>query len=213
MTRFARCGVLCVLVSAPIAALAPISGAMLPALPTPTAAPAHQAETRLVIGEAERDLTGDGRPEALRVVGVGPSIDSLAVTFTIASDGRTIYRYDLWPMTRAVGFDGRRQVLSVEQHRARLEEFGPWFLGAEKFERPDEFVSNLRKQAPARAAEIPEVIERDRAPSDLVPGDVIWREIRTAPVTIFTFSPGGDALVAIGWNARAGRFYRLLDCC
>jgi len=32
-------------------------------------------------------------------------------------------------------------------------------------------------------------------------------------VTIFTFSPGGDAIVAIGWSARAGRFYRLLECC
>jgi hypothetical protein len=30
---------------------------------------------------------------------------------------------------------------------------------------------------------------------------------------IFTFSPGGDELVAIGWSARAGRFYRLLECC
>jgi len=25
---------------------------------------------------------------------------------------------------------------------------------------------------------------------------------------VFTFSPGGDAIVAIGWSARAGRFYR-----
>jgi hypothetical protein len=146
-------------------------------------------------------------------VGVGPSADNLAVTFTIASAGRTIYRYDLWPMTRVAGFDAGRHVLSAEQHRARLEEFGPWFFGAEKFERPDEFVANLRKQAPARAAEIPEVIERDRASADTVAGDDIWREIRTAPVTVFTFSPGGDALVAIGWNARAKRFYRLLECC
>jgi hypothetical protein len=135
------------------------------------------------------------------------------VTFTIESAGRTIYRYDQTPMTRVAGFDAGRHVLSAEQHRARLEEFGPWFFGAEKFERPDAFVANLGKQAPARAGEIADVIARDRGTSGTVPGEDIWREIRTAPVTIFTFSPGGDALVAIGWSARAGRFYRLLECC
>ena len=30
---------------------------------------------------------------------------------------------------------------------------------------------------------------------------------------VLTFSPGGDIIEAIGWNARAGRFYRLLSCC
>ena len=37
--------------------------------------------------------------------------------------------------------------------------------------------------------------------------------IADSPVTIFTYSPGGDAIVAIGWSAKAGRFYRLLECC
>ncbi len=62
-------------------------------------------------------------------------------------------------------------------------------------------------------AEIPDVIARDRQAADTRDGSVIWQEIRKAPVTIFTFSPGGDAIEAIGWSARAGRFYRLLDCC
>jgi hypothetical protein len=34
-----------------------------------------QEPTRVVLGQAERDLTGDGIPEMLRVVGVGPSIE------------------------------------------------------------------------------------------------------------------------------------------
>jgi hypothetical protein len=62
-------------------------------------------------------------------------------------------------------------------------------------------------------AEIPRVMERDRDVSDSVAGSVIWQEIYSAPVTIFWFSPGGDRIEAIGWNARAGRFYRLLECC
>jgi hypothetical protein len=61
--------------------------------------------------------------------------------------------------------------------------------------------------------EIPSVIARDSQPSDTRDGGEIWEEILKSSVTVFTFSPGGDAIVAIGWSARAGRFYRLLECC
>jgi hypothetical protein len=174
---------------------------------------ALQADTTVVLGYAERDLTGDGKPEILRVVGVGPTIYDLGVTFTIESAGRTIYRFDMGRMTRTVGFDAGHRVISEEQHRARIKEFGPWFFGKEKFLRPQEFVEFLRDHARESVAAIPDAIERDRQASDTVPGSVIWDEIQNAPVTIFTFSPGGDSIEAIGWSARAGRFYRLLSCC
>ena len=174
---------------------------------------ALQANTTVVLGLAERDLTGDGKPEILRVVGVGPTLDMLDTTFTIESAGRTVYRLKLAPLTRTVGFDAGRKAISAEQHRARLNEFGRWFFAEEKFQRPAEFVDRLQVEARGRVAEIPDVIARDRQAADTRDGSVIWQEIRKAPVTIFTFSPGGDAIEAIGWNAHAGRFYRLLDCC
>ena len=174
---------------------------------------ALQPDTTVVLGQVERDLTGDGEPEILRVVGVGPTIDHLAATFTIESAGRTIYRFTLAPLTRSGGFDARRRTLSVEQHRAQLAEFQKWFFAKEKFQRPADFVESLRVMARLRVPEIPDVITRDRQPSDTRDGTEIWEEILKSPVTIFTFSPGGDALVAIGWSARAGRFYRLLECC
>ena len=174
---------------------------------------ALQAGTSVVLGQHERDLTGDGKPEILRVVGVGPSIYDLGVTFTIESAGKTIYRYDMGRMTRAVGYDGPRQVRSPQQHRARLKEFGPFFFDERKFESPGQFVESLQRQARSKVAEIPDVIERDRGVSDTVSGSVIWQEIQSAPVTIFSFNPGGDRIEVIGWNPRAGRFYRLLDCC
>ena len=46
-----------------------------------------QADATIVLGMIERDLTGDGKPELLRVVGVGPTIDNLDVTFTVENDG------------------------------------------------------------------------------------------------------------------------------
>jgi hypothetical protein len=174
---------------------------------------ALQADTIVVLGHSERDLTGDGKPEILKVVGVGPTIYDLGVTFTIESAGRTIYRYTLMPLTRTVGFDAGQRVLSPDGHRAHIKEFGTWFFGEEKFQRPAQFVESLKAQAPGKVAEIPNVIASDQQSSETVPGTVIWEEIQNSPVTIFTFSPGGDRIEAIGWNVRAGRFYRLLDCC
>lgn len=172
-----------------------------------------QRDTTIVLGHAERDLTGDGKPEILRVVGAGPSIYDLGVTFTIESAGKTIYRYDMGRMTRTLGFDGGRHVISEEQHRARIKEFGSWFFGKEKFQRPQEFVEFLRTSARGHIAEIPNVIASDQDASETVSADVIWEEIQKSPVTIFMFSPGGDRIEAIAWNARAGRFYRLFACC
>lgn len=40
-----------------------------------------------------------------------------------------------------------------------------------------------------------------------------WAEIRRAGVTLFEFSPGGDAIIVIAWSSRDRRFYRLLECC
>src|ERR1700704_687840 len=99
-----------------------------------------QADTTVVIGMTERDLTGDGQPEMLRLVGVGRSADSLDVTLSIESAGRTVYRVRLAPITRTVGFDRGRRMLSRIQYREHLAEFGKWFFAAAKFKRPQEFV-------------------------------------------------------------------------
>ena len=174
---------------------------------------AFQTGTTVVLGSVSRDLTGDGEPELLRVVGVGPTIDDLAVTFTIESAGKVVYRAELAPLTRVVGFDAGRRIVSVEEHRTRVAEFGRWFFAEEKFQRPREFLDSLRGSLPRRVAEIPKVVARDRPSGDSRDGSVIAQEILESPATIFTFSPGGDTLEAIGWSAQAGRFYRLLECC
>jgi hypothetical protein len=174
---------------------------------------ALQADTTVVLGHAEKDLTGDGKPEILRVVGVGPTIYDLSVTFTIESAGKMIYQYNMARMTRMSGDTEGGKMRTPAQHRAQLKEFGPFFFDERKFTRPQEFVEFLRTSARRHIAEIPKVIEGDRQASDTVPGSVIWEEIQQAPVTIFRFSPGGDRIVAIGWHARTGRFYSLLSCC
>ena len=92
-----------------------------------------------------------------------------------------------------MGLDAGRRVISAEQHRAQLQEFQQWFFADEKFQRPAGFVDGLRRMAPLRVREIPDVIARDRQASDTRSGSEISEEILKSPVTIFTFSPGGDA--------------------
>ena len=123
---------------------------------------ALQADTVVVIGLAERDLTGDGQPEVLKLVGDGRSVDSLDVTFSIESAGATVYRARLAPMTRTVGFGPSRRRLSRAQYREQRAEFGKWFFGPTKFKRPPEFVNTWGGQASGRVARIPSVIARDR---------------------------------------------------
>jgi hypothetical protein len=204
---------------------------------------ALQADTVVAIGMTERDLTGDGQPEMVRLVGVGRSVDSLDVTLSIESAGATVYRARLFPMTRTVGFDRGRRRLSRAQHRQRLAEFGKWFFGPTKFKRPPEFVKTWGGQASGRIARIPSVIARDRkfsttvdslvalgsspieaeraaqsvfrsvSAADSIRAVATWEEIQESGVTLFQYSAGGDHVTAIGWSARDRRFYRLVECC
>ena len=165
-----------------------------------------RADTVVVIGLAERDLTGDDQPEILRLVGVGRSVDSLDVTLSIESAGRTVYRAQLAPMTRTVGFDRSRRKLSRAQHRERLRVFGKWFFAGAKFKRPPEFVKSWREQAPLRLAEIPNVIDRDRKTACVVDSLValghsrIESERRAQSVVLRSPSPADSLRAVATWN-------------
>lgn len=174
-----------------------------------------QPDANLVLGVIEKDLTGDGQPEILRLVGVERAVDHVDVTLTIESPGRILFRFQLAPLTRTVGYDAGRVKISAEEYLVRLKEFPSWFFAKDKFHTADQFVEYLRAIAPAggRSTEIPDVIDRQRTQDDARDASEIWDEILKSPGVNFTFSPGGDAVYAIGWSERAGRFYPLLECC
>jgi hypothetical protein len=175
---------------------------------------AASGDTTIVLGRVQRDLTGDGAPEVLTVLATGPSVDSLTnVRFTIEAAGGTLYQLRLAPLTHTVGYDGGRHQVSAQEHRRRLQDFAGWFFAESKFLRPTAFVDFLRQSARLRIPEIPAVMARHREAGDSSDAVTIWQEMQSAPITIFTFSPGGDAIVAIGWSDRTKRFYRLLECC
>lgn len=123
-------------------------------------------DTTILLGQVERDLTGDGRAATLRVVGVGRTMDSLDVTFTIASGDSVIFTTRLAPLTRMTGSDAGRRIVSTREHQARLLEFAGWFFDSTKFAFPIAFVDELQRSAPGRVAEIPRVADRDRWPQE-----------------------------------------------
>jgi hypothetical protein len=123
---------------------------------------AMQLDTTVSLGRVERDLTGDGQPETLRIVGTGISIDSLDVTFYIESSGRVLFQRRLAPVTRSQGFGSRRRRLSDAEYRDRLETYARWFFDAGKFMQPEAFIEFVQRNAPGRLAAVAHVIERSR---------------------------------------------------
>ncbi len=90
---------------------------------SPPDSPQAPVYTTVGLGTVERDLTGDGLPEILSLIGRGQTIDSMEVTFLITSAGVALYD-TRWHVTRTVGFDAGRRQLSAAEHRARLKDLG-----------------------------------------------------------------------------------------
>lgn len=186
------------------------------------------SDTILILGSKSVDLTGDGLAETLTLVGTGPSIDSLGVTFQIASPDRVLYAASLSPITRREGYDGPPRIRTTAQQAEFVDRFGREFFADAKFVEASRFLSDLRRQAPGRVAQIPGVIARhraayqnhaigrlERAPmaTDTAGARAIWSDILSREEIVFWFSPGGDSVTAIAWSSRDGRFYRLVECC
>jgi hypothetical protein len=159
-------------------------------------------DTTVVFAQTERDLTGDGRPEVLKLVGVGPSIYNLEPTLTIADAGRVIFTDQFMPMTRQIDFDGPVRLRTEAQHREFLREYGGWVFASSQFSSPAEYLrqmrSNIAHDPPAR----PPLVDRET-----------WAEIVASGAVVFRYSRGGDNAEAIVWVESRKEFVRLLDCC
>jgi len=164
------------------------------------------SDTTVTFGVVRRDLTGDGIPETLSLVGTGPSLTDLRVTFTIQSAGKTLFS-NSWPFTRPV--DGPPRAAPALE--TRIREYGSWFFDDSKFMAPAVFVSGLEESAPLHIDLISSIIAKDVGDSGRA--RTIWQQMRAAPIIIFQFSSGGDEITAIGWSSTDKQFYHLLECC
>jgi alpha-beta hydrolase superfamily lysophospholipase len=168
------------------------------------------ADTSVTFGKVTRDLTGDAIPETLTLTGTGRTIGDLAVTFTIRAPGRILYE-QAWRLTRA-DFDSRRRISDAEL-QARLADYGRSFFADSQFMSPTRFLPWLQASLPLHVPQIPDVIASDMTPQDSARAQSVWEQMQAAPITLFSFSPGGDRVMVIGWSAADQRFYNLLDCC
>src|SRR5216117_951205 len=134
---------------------------LLTLLATIVGMPLAITDTTVTFGVVKRDLTGDSIPEVLTLSGTGDTIDSLEVTFTIQSSGRTRYSRT-WRVTRA-SFDQRRRISDAELW-TRLTEYGNAFFADSKFMSPTRFLTWLQASARLHIPLIPEVIARDMTP-------------------------------------------------
>jgi hypothetical protein len=169
-----------------------------------------QADTNVTFGKVTRDLTGDAIPETLTLTGTGRTIGDLAVTFTIRAPGRILYT-QTWRLTRA-GFDSRLRISDAEL-QARLADYGRSFFAGSQFMSPARFLSWLDASARLHIPLIPDVIAGNTTPRDSARAQSVWEQMQAAPITLFSFSPGGDRVMVIGWSAADQRFYNLLECC
>ncbi len=189
-----------------ISMISAISALLLSAMPM-------RPDTTIVLGIVGRDLTGDGRPEVLQLVGTGKSLDSLHLTLSIEAAGKVIFTTAVAPLTRRVGFDADRRMRTSAQQRQLVSKFGRLFFADEKFVSPVAFTAAWG-QSTRRLAEVPVHIARDgRFYPDTARARSIWDEMQRTTIAIFEFSSGGDAIVAIGWSPRDRRFYRIMECC
>jgi len=172
--------------------------------------PPSPRDTSITFGIITRDLTGDTIPEMITLTGEGQSIDKLAISFTIRSSGQPLYTRT-WRLARA-NYDGGGRPTEAE-HRARVSEYGRWFFDDRKFMSPERFLTNLRSSARLHIPLIPEVISHQMTQPDSTRARMLWEQMQTAGITIFQFSPGGDAALSIGWSATDKQFFNLLECC
>lgn len=187
-----------------------------------------RADTVLILGSRSLDLTGDGHAETLTLVGSGPSIDSLDVTFQIVSAEHVLYAASLRPITRREGYDGPRRIRTPAEQAEFVSRIGREFFAETQFVPASRFLADLRREAPERVSQIAGVIARHRATyddhaigrlesaptsTDTTGAGGIWSQMLARDRIVFRFSPGGDGVTGIAWSDRDQRFYRLLECC
>lgn len=182
----------------------------------------------------ERDLTGDGQPERLRLALSGTEPGDLEVAFTVSSGGRELFSED-WNSRLYFVYAEPIEDIPPDSVRARVRDRVSEFFAAEKFGKVavDDMVTPAiatdliaRQLAYAEALEsLPddmpeeeaELAAHDRANADSdryrAEASAIWREMLDASLPTFVFFSGGEYTRTIAWSPSAGRFFSIWECC
>lgn len=134
------------------------------------------------------DLTGDGRPDSVRLDAVGARADSLRVSLTLVVDGRERHREE-W---------GSSYELALADSAARV---GPRVDAA------------LRAQLDSVLASV--VVQPFGAPGvrPMAEDRAVLAGLEPRPTHRVSFSYGYETTVRLVWDAPRERFVRLWSCC
>ena len=197
-------------------------------------APWFESERRL-------DLTGDGRPETIRVQAHGTRPESLAVEMTITSAGRELYRVE-WNSVLYFFYDepvseipGDVVLSQVNSQFARLlaeSAFEPfttldyptaWVPTVPDSDDPRDRIAWTLKAEPARRrltdslGTEPSSVQLARYrwtfPVDTAAVNRVWRDMAGLDLVSFTFFSGGEHLRKIVWSPMRQEFMVVWSCC
>jgi hypothetical protein len=101
-----------------------------------------QGNTTIVLASTERDVTGDGKPEVLSLIGVGRSADDLRVIFSVGESGRELYRANVALLTHSE-FDRKLRSVLRMGYGAWLKDVGRSFFAGAKFKPPEIFLKQM----------------------------------------------------------------------
>jgi hypothetical protein len=183
-------------------------------------------DTALVLGSREIDMTGDGRPETLVLLGIGPSLDSLDLTFQIIADDRIVFAAAMRPLTRRIVADGQPRFRTPSEQLDYVAEYGRSFFADSRFVPAPRFLESYNRGTNPPSRRIPDVIARHRVAyranplggldlgpaADTTGAGSVLQEILAGGRPVFRISIGYDNTTEIAWSRLDQRFYRLIAC-
>jgi hypothetical protein len=139
-------------------------------------------------GTRTLDLSGDGRPDSVQLVAVGPRPDSLRITLSLLVDGEEKHREE-W---------GSSYELALVDSASRL---------------PPRVDTILRAALDSVLASV--VVQRLGTPNHPIMAEdsVTLAELEPRPTHVVTFSYGYETMIRLVWDAHRRRFVRLFSCC
>lgn len=146
----------------------------------------HQLATQRMI-----DLTGDGKPETLRLEGIVPqNIDDTRLHFTIKDGKKTLFE-DSW---LAKGYFDTTDHLTPERKLYLLRKIITIFFANENFEIVDtsDFTDMMKHVDVA----------------EIVPGSAYSRELFTEPCAMYSVFHGRDYWYGLVWDQKKNKFIK-----
>ena len=162
-----------------------------------------------------RDLTGDGRPESLRLMAYGQRPESLRVTLSISSVDHAVLYTISWPSAGYFAHEGPIDSISHSRLAAQVREELSGFFSDDAFGTvgvvdSGDAVETIGHQVCVKFSN--DAFIADSACPDTL-ARPLWKEMRRLRTVTFSFGSGGEVSRTIAWSVPMRRFLEVFACC